>query len=150
MATETVEETVEKLEIPVRFAARKATELRLVLKERHPIYDNAGLRLGNTDGITAEFKSGLFETDDPEVVALLRAHPGLNMTFVEVGAEPDRVPSSGPMIERVMKATAELDAVALEEILAEERQGYDRPDVIAACEAAIRRVHGIDSESAGA
>lgn len=150
MATETVEEKAEKLEIPVRFAARKATELRLVLKERHPIYDNAGLRLGNTDGITAEFKAGLFETDNPEVVALLRAHPGMNMTFVEVGAEPDRVPSSGPMIERVMKATAELDAVALEEILAEERQGHDRPDVIAACEAAIRRVHGIDSESAGA
>lgn len=150
MATETVEETVEKLEIPVRFAARKATELRLVLTERHPIYDNNGQRLGQTPGVTAEFRNGLYETTDPEIVAKLRAHPGMNMTFVEVGAEPDRVPSSGPMIERVMKATAELDAVSLEEILKEEQEGHARPDVIAACEAAIRRVHGIDSESAGA
>ena len=148
MATETVEETVERLEIPVKFASRGSSALRLVLVARRPVYDNAGLRLGHTDGITAEFRNGFYETDDPEVVALLRAHPRKDMTFVEVGAEPDAVPSSEPAIEAILKATAELDAVTLEEILEAEQDGHQRPNVLTAAQAAIRRVHGV--EPAGA
>lgn len=149
MATKTVqEETVERLEIPVRFAARRSQGLRLVLTPRQPLYGQGGERIGQTEGLTVEFSHGLFETDDPALVEKLRSHPQRDREFVEIGAEPDRVPSSEPVIEAILKATAELDAPALEAIKAEEESGHNRPDVMTAVQAAIRRVHG--QEPAGA
>ena len=143
MATETVDEVeVERLEIPVRFAARRSQELRLVLIPRRPVYGQGGERIGQTDGLTVEFRRGLFESDDPEVVERLRSHSQKDREFVEVGAEPDRVPSSAPVIEEILKATAELDAVSLERIREEEIAGHGREDVMATVDAAIRRVHG--------
>ena len=149
MATKTVdEETVEKLEIPVRFAARRSQELRLVLVPRRPVYGQGGERIGQTDGLTVEFRHGQFESDDPEIVERLRTHSQKDREFVEIGAEPDRVPSSGPVIEEILKATAELDAVRLEQIREEEVAGHGREDVLATVDAAIRRVHGQEPEKA--
>lgn len=148
MTTEAAEEQAERLEIPVKFASRRSSELRLVLVPRRPVFGEGGLRIGQSEGLTAEFHGGFYESDDPDVVERLRRHSQLNHEFVEVGAEPDRVPSSAPAIEAILKATAELDAVTLEEILAEEQNGHQREDVISAANAAIRRVHGV--EPAGA
>ena len=98
MATETVEETVEKLEIPVRFAARKATELRLVLTERHPIYDNNGQRLGQTPGVTAEFRNGLVASWQEELVNYGIPHTkGCNLELTL--ANPVKVGKAGRFTE---------------------------------------------------
>ena len=149
MATEVAEEqVVERLEIPVKFASRRSSELRLVLVQRRPVFGEGGLRIGQTEGITAEFHNGFYETDDPEIVERLRKHTQLNHEFVEVGAEPDAVPSSEPQIEAILKATAELDALTLEEILQAEQNGHQRPDVLTAAQAAIRRVHGVEPADA--
>jgi hypothetical protein len=85
---------------------------------------------------------GEYVTDDPEEIAAIRATPMLNLEVFEVGAEPDAIPASDEVLDRIMQAAMELDAETLEAIEATEVAGYNRRDVLASVRSARLRVSG--------
>lgn len=85
---------------------------------------------------------GEYVTSDPVEIAALRATPMLNLEVFEVGAEPDAIPPSDDVLDRIMQAAMELDAETLEAIEATEVAGYNRRDVLASVRSAQLRVRG--------
>lgn len=125
----------------VQFRSR-GRRFRAVTVAKRPVFDNHGVKVGETPGEVAEFAEGLLTTRDPIVVWSLMTRSSFNREFFRVGMEPDAVPDSQPALDKLMKATIELDVGTIEEIQAQEREGDKRPDVLAFCETALRKIHG--------
>ena len=121
--------------------------------------NNKGLKYNITNGLRAEFgPTHTFETDDPETIALMRGSDNYNREFHEIGREPGReIPSASDQLAAIAKASVAKDADAIGEIVrveaeAEEREiegfgvrqygGYNRPEVLAAAEAALSAIAG--------
>lgn len=136
-----------RLTMPVLFRSR-GRQFRAVTDPKRPFFDSVGVRIGDTPGAVCEFApNGTYETDDPGIVAALMARPSFNLEFVRVGMEVDRPPDSRPVIDKIMQAMLDLDVPVIDEILEAETAdgGHDRPDVIAACESALRRCANLDT-----
>ena len=125
----------------VQFRSR-SRRLRVVVRAQRPRYDQYGQQREADAGIVAEFHEGLYTTRDPEIVWSLMTRQSFNREFFRVGMEPDAVPDSAPVIDRLVKAAIELEVGLIEEILTAERAGDKRPDVIALAETSLRRIHG--------
>lgn len=125
----------------VQFRSR-SRRLRVVVQPQRPQFDQYGQQRAAAPGIVAEFHEGLYTTTDPTIVWSLMTRSSFNREFFRVGMEPDAVPDSQPVLDKLMKATIELDVGTIEEIQAAERDGDKRPDVLAFCETALRKIHG--------
>lgn len=132
-----------RLTMPVQFRSR-GRRLRVVVVAKRPLFDSNGMKVGETPGQVAEFQEGLFSTDDPTTVYSLMIRSSFNREFFRVGMEPDAVPDSAPVIERLVKAAIELDAPTIQGLLDAERAADNRPDVIALAETSLRRIEGLD------
>lgn len=85
------------------------------------------------------------EREFQDAISWMRAHPrkdliGTHGSFVEVGAEPDRVPQPDVELEEVIEHTVTLNPQALRDLVARERAGHNRPLLIDAAEKALQRV----------
>lgn len=114
--------------------------LRLVEKaaRRKPLGEHGDFE--NIPGVTHEFTEGRLVVSDPETIEWLRDHEALGQLFYEVGNEPDRPGESTAKIHQAIIDHAfngEFDKIA--DILVQERTTLSRPDVIAACEAALNK-----------
>lgn len=125
----------------VQFRSR-SRRLRVVVQPQRPQFDQYGQQRSASPGIVAEFHEGLYTTRDPTIVWSLMTRSSFNREFFRVGMEPDAVPDSQPTIDRLVKAGIELHVGEIEEILAAERTGDGRPDVIALGETLLKRIHG--------
>lgn len=146
---EIVEHSGKKI-APVTFKSRGSNQV-VICKARHRLVDARG-GVQVTPGVSYQFtpdeggKGGVFTTDDKVVADYLRSREGFNREYVEVGNEPDRMPSPAPVIDRVMDAQIELDIDALDEIEHEENATWARPAVLEAVAAARRRVERSKAE----
>lgn len=134
-----VPEGMEPLAVPVTFRSR-GSNLCLVRLSRHRVTMPNG-EVQTSPGIHYDFSpNGEFTTDNPDAVAWIRGRQTFNTEFFEVGAEPDRIPSSDAVLESVVRAAMDRDLHTLEELEAMEQAGYARTDVLAAVRGARRQV----------
>jgi hypothetical protein len=115
---------------PVTFAARRSNQRVTIIPGDHKFA--GGRIIGEEPGQHVEFVNGTFTTTDPDVIEHLRRRI----------AAPDapaiwEVPVSAPASTEVLVELATANAERTREILDDERAGWERPDVIAACEAKL-------------
>ena len=114
----------------------KVRELRLVRSPGFRKVNDIG-QSEQIKGVAYQFEDGVFRTDDPDILAWLRAHSAYHVDFHEKGAEPDRIPDSSGVLGEVSEAAVAGDLKALQDILAVEQDGHQRPDVLSAAGAAV-------------
>lgn len=105
------------------------------------VYDDHGHRI-EKGGTIADFApDGWYETDDDDIVAVLREREGYNLDFFEEGNEPDAIkPTEGDAIATIIEATAAEDDEAIQKVLDEEKATHNRPTVVGAATAALVNV----------
>lgn len=92
-------------------------------------------------GLIADFApNGELKTNNPDVIKQLKALESFNSEFVEVGNEPDRVPSPEIVLDAIMQAAVEFDGDRLREIEEHERAHHKREVVLQAVGSARRRL----------
>jgi len=158
---EVVGAIVQQPEASVLFLARRSN-LRLVHTGRYPLINPAsGQRLGMTDGVTvafvdSEFRcplSGKVKIMDPggagestiEADALLEfltTHPRFgdpNEGFIRV--DPKAPPLGQAESRAIVAAAVDGDTELLEEIIAQEREGWNREEIIDLAQGSIDRIN---------
>jgi hypothetical protein len=144
-----VEHSGRKLPRPVTFKS-KGKNQTIIRKGRHRFTDISG-DVQVTTGVHYSFApNGEFSTDDEEVVEFLKRKPEFDVLFWLEGAEPDRTPDAGPVVDRVIQAVIDLDVAALDEVEHEERAGYAREAVLVAVDRARRQITLLDVPGADA
>lgn len=160
MSSTTVEEQRELVSRPdtqLLFMARRS-ELRLTLKSRYPIRGPHGQIEGMTQGQYVGFRDGVFrcpsegtvtlvdtldggeaEIEAEELVRRLKTHrlfgnPEEGFWMVDPVAPP---PSKEEM-KTLVRLAQRANVAGLEELLAQERDGWNRPDFIEAAEDALQ------------
>lgn len=128
----------------------KGSNQNAIRKARHRLVNAAG-DVSVSPGVHYQFLphtdgGGEFTTDDEVVADFLRSREGFNREYVEVGNEPDRVPSPAPVLDLVMDAQINLDVAGLDELEQEEQASWKRPAVLEAIAAARRRVRKSQAE----
>jgi hypothetical protein len=115
---------------PVTFAARRSNQRVTIIPGDHKFA--GGRIIGEEPGQHVEFANGLYTTTDPEEIAHLRAR-------IEAADAPAiwELPPNIPASTEVLVELATANAERTREILDDERAGWERPDVIAACEAKL-------------
>jgi hypothetical protein len=104
-------------------------------------YDDHGHRIEKGGEIADFAPDGWFETDDPEVVEILREREGFNLDFFEEGNEIGAIkPTESDQIEAIIEATAAEDDEAIQQVLDDEKAGHNRPSVVGAATAALVNV----------
>jgi hypothetical protein len=92
-------------------------------------------------GIAYNFEpNGEFVAKSANVAEFLRRRPMFNVEFWEVGAEPHTPPDPSLMLDKILKATMELDLDTLEELRAAEAASHGRKVVLDQITAAQRRI----------
>lgn len=86
-----------------------------------------------------------------DAVTWLRNHPlrdalGNEAWFVERGREPDAIPDPIPVLNLISDLVLAQDTDGIEQILHEEREGYQRPTVIAQAEHWLGRLEQIKAQ----
>jgi hypothetical protein len=138
----------------VLFASRR-TELRLVKSPRYPQYGPGGRQVGEHSGQTIPFRDGKLlvpkdapviledggKLDPDEALEYLRSHrlyddPHGGFWEVQMTAPP----VSQADLQRAMEMSARLDVDGLKAWLAEEQQGWNRPDVTGPLEQSITEI----------
>lgn len=103
---------------------------------RKPVGENGDFI--NIPGVYSQFIDGQLVVSDPEELEQLRKSDSFGKLFFEFGNEPSRPGASTADLHRkIMNLTFAGDYAAIADILVGERTTLSRPDVIAACEAAI-------------
>jgi hypothetical protein len=124
---------------PVTFRARgRALRIVRVPATRWTTLNGEAQHAG---GISYDFApTGDFTARNSNVADFLRKRPMFNVEFWEVGNEPHAAPDPSVVLDKILKATMELDQDALEEIAAKERGSHKRRLVLDAVNAAQRRI----------
>jgi hypothetical protein len=92
-------------------------------------------------GIAYNFEpNGEFVAKSENVAEFLRRRPMFNVEFWEVGNEPHTPPDPSLMLDKILKATMELDLDTLEELRAAEAASHGRKIVLDQITAAQRRI----------
>lgn len=120
--------------MPATVFLARARELRVPIEKPEPKFRGSVL-IGETDGRFAEFKDGRFETDDPQVIEVLReriAAPDGPEGLVEI-EKASLAPDASDVLVRLVTANAQ----ETRDILEAERVEWERPAVIEACEAKL-------------
>lgn len=99
-----------------------------------------------------QFEKHLFTTDHPKLIAWLRQHSKLNFNgpsgFYEDGNAPNEPkPRMQDQMAAIIDAQGDLDVERLQDVLKVERDTHNRPVIIQAAEAAIRKLAEGPSES---
>jgi hypothetical protein len=132
------EQLVSRPETKTLFMSRRSN-LRLVKVPRYPMYGAAGLKIGEKPGEIVEFKEGVCREDDPEVIQWLEAHPlyrDLQDGFWRV--DPVAPPVSREELDAVLEAA--FDPERLQQIIEQERSGWNRQDFLGPAENALVRL----------
>lgn len=92
-----------------------------------------------------EFHHHVFKTSDSGLIAWLRSHKNFNTNgptgFYEAGAAPDEPkPTLNEQMTAIIDAQAELDVDRLTALIDAERGTHNRPAVLQAAEAALRKL----------
>lgn len=94
--------------------------------------------------ITFDFSpNGEFRTNDKRAVDYLQSLDSYRREFWLLGDEVDAVPSSEPVIAKIMALAIELDDDGIAELERQEQESYERADVLIACAQARRQVQGL-------
>lgn len=163
MSTVVDEPLVSAPEDTILFMCRRS-DLRLTKKAQYPIRGAAGEQVDVTDGEVVAFRAGVLrmskdscvledgrEIPAAEAVAFLEGH----RLFGDVQDGFWRVDPTAPAIsrdelDRLMSLVLELDDEKLERLVAEERAGWGRLDLIETAEKALDRVRKMKAAAAEA
>ena len=131
------------LDTPVTFVSR-GREMKVIVVPRRRYTGPTGEQYF-TNGITLDFApNGQYTTRNRRNVEILRARPGMNREYWELGKEPHAKPSAEPVLDAIFDAVLALDDAALEAIEAEERETHQRDEVLRAVRKARERVQGFN------
>src|SRR5262245_48048079 len=117
----------------------KRRELRLVDVPETIEIDSQG-RQRRKPGVAYQFNRGQFVTNDPKLIKWLRAHRLYNDGidgFIET-ATP--APDPSETLAAISGAAVELDGDEIARILAEEQEGWERPEVLISAQSALDRI----------
>jgi hypothetical protein len=148
------------------FLARRE-ELRLVKTPRYPqVAPASGQRLGETRGQTFAFIDGTLRLTpdadgnvhilDPgeatlpleEALAFLRGHRrfrDVNEGFWEV--DPTAPPIAQEELDRIVAAATDWDTETLEEVVRQERAGWNRKDLLHVAEGSLERIRAMEAKA---
>jgi hypothetical protein len=101
-----------------------------------------------------EFKNFLFKTDHPKLIAWLRSHRLIDFDgpsgFYEADvAVEEQKPTLSEQMAAIIEAQGDFDVEKLQGVLETERETHNRPAIIQAAEAAVRKLAEVPSGSEG-
>lgn len=167
-ATDDVQTLVSKPDTAALFMAIRE-DLRLVKFPRYPQFGAGGQKVGENFGEVVNFRDGVLrvpaqgtitledgrEKDAAEVLTWLVGDGEGTQPHKLLGdrhqgfwrVDPTAPPVSKDELKALMRAAATLDTESLERALSDERDGWDRPDMIEAIEENLATVSEILRES---
>lgn len=102
-----------------KFVATGSSKLRLVLIPDRFVVDPTTHSRSIVKGKDAQFEQGNFETEDEQIVALLRKHPGYKISFTEIVETEEQAEivaqPEAPQARKARARKSEADAAPVKE-----------------------------------
>lgn len=144
----------------VTYAARRS-DLQLIKTARYPTLGPGNVKVGETPGVAVQFVEGVYRiplegkvvTKHGVAVEAAELHPWLqshrlfdDMQEGFVKVEQAAPPLTAAEIKAVTRAQIRVQPDVLEEIVAQERAGWNRPELIEVAEDALSELRTLQAE----